>query len=206
MILVFLLSVRSTLVTAVSIPTSVLITFIALRAAGYSLNILTLGALTIAIGRVVDDSIVVIENIKRHLGTARTSARRSLAGGEGGGRRGHRVDAHDGRRVPPIAFVGGIAGELFRPFALTVTIALLASLLVVADDRPGAGVLVPQARQARRRRGRAPRSTPRRRGDGAARAAARVPAGHPLDPAAPWITVVPGRARARRHDRAGAAA
>jgi multidrug efflux pump subunit AcrB len=66
-ILVFLLSVRATLVTAISIPTSVLITFIGLQAADYTLNILTLGALTIAIGRVVDDSIVVIENIKRHL-------------------------------------------------------------------------------------------------------------------------------------------
>ncbi|MBN9184489.1 MAG: efflux RND transporter permease subunit, partial [Microbacterium sp.] len=65
-ILIFLMSVRSTLVTAISIPTSVLITFIGIQAFGYSLNILTLGALTIAIGRVVDDSIVVIENIKRH--------------------------------------------------------------------------------------------------------------------------------------------
>ncbi|MCU1514954.1 MAG: efflux transporter permease subunit, partial [Microbacteriaceae bacterium] len=67
-ILVFLFSVRSTLVTAISIPVSVLITFIGMQASGYTLNIITLGALTIAIGRVVDDSIVVIENIKRHLG------------------------------------------------------------------------------------------------------------------------------------------
>ncbi|MFM9597001.1 efflux RND transporter permease subunit, partial [Streptomyces scabiei] len=65
-IFVFLLSVRSTLVAAISIPTSVLITFVGIQAFGYSLNILTLGALTIAIGRVVNDSIVVIENIKRH--------------------------------------------------------------------------------------------------------------------------------------------
>jgi HAE1 family hydrophobic/amphiphilic exporter-1 len=64
---VFLLSVKSTIVTAISIPTSVLLTFIGLQLADYSLNILTLGALTIAIGRVVDDSIVVIENINRHL-------------------------------------------------------------------------------------------------------------------------------------------
>ena len=66
-ILLFLLSVRSTLVTAISIPASVLITFIGMQAAGYTLNVITLGALTIAIGRVVDDSIVVIENIKRHM-------------------------------------------------------------------------------------------------------------------------------------------
>ena len=66
-ILVFLLSVRSTLVTAVSIPLSVVVALIALWVGDYSLNVLTLGALTIAVGRVVDDSIVVLENIKRHL-------------------------------------------------------------------------------------------------------------------------------------------
>nr|WP_199861884.1 efflux RND transporter permease subunit [Frigoribacterium sp. CFBP 8766] len=129
-ILVFLLSVRSTIVTAISIPTSVLITFIGLQAAGYTLNILTLGALTIAIGRVVDDSIVVIENIKRHLagGDGRvasiTTAVREVAGA---------VTASTVTTVVvflPLAFVGNITGELFRPFALTVTIALLASLFV----------------------------------------------------------------------------
>src|SRR5690606_15496411 len=66
-ILVFLLSVRSTVVTAVSIPLSVLVALIGLWVGGHSLNLLTLGGLTIAVGRVVDDSIVVLENIKRHL-------------------------------------------------------------------------------------------------------------------------------------------
>ncbi|ASN52237.1 efflux RND transporter permease subunit [Sinomonas sp. R1AF57] len=129
-ILVFLLSVRSTLVTAVSIPLSLLITFIGLYATKYSLNLLTLGALTIAIGRVVDDSIVVIENIKRHLGygeektTAILAGVREVAGA---------VTASTLTTVAvflPIAFVGSLAGELFRPFALTITIALLASLAV----------------------------------------------------------------------------
>lgn len=129
-ILVFLMSARSTLVTAVSIPLSLLITFIGLSATGYSLNILTLGALTIAIGRVVDDSIVVIENIKRHLSygeekvPAILTAIREVAGA---------ITASTLTTVAvflPIAFVGELAGELFRPFALTVTMALLASLLV----------------------------------------------------------------------------
>ncbi|PTT64922.1 efflux RND transporter permease subunit, partial [Arthrobacter sp. HMWF013] len=129
-ILVFLMSARSTLVTAVSIPLSLLITFIGLSATGYSLNILTLGALTIAIGRVVDDSIVVIENIKRHLSygeekvAAILTAIREVAGA---------ITASTLTTVAvflPIAFVGELAGELFRPFALTVTMALLASLLV----------------------------------------------------------------------------
>ncbi|QEO14822.1 efflux RND transporter permease subunit [Agromyces intestinalis] len=129
-ILLFLLSVRATIVTAISIPTSVLITFIGLQVADYTLNILTLGALTIAIGRVVDDSIVVIENIKRHLveGVDKAStivhAVREVAGA---------ITASTITTVAvflPIALVEGVTGELFRPFSLTVTIALLASLLV----------------------------------------------------------------------------
>jgi HAE1 family hydrophobic/amphiphilic exporter-1 len=129
-ILVFLLSIRSTLVTAISIPVSVLITFIGMQASGYTLNIITLGALTIAIGRVVDDSIVVIENIKRHLGfgenkkEAILSAVKEVAGA---------VTASTVTTVAvflPLALVGDVTGELFRPFALTVAIALAASLFV----------------------------------------------------------------------------
>ncbi|WP_314502988.1 efflux RND transporter permease subunit [uncultured Microbacterium sp.] len=135
-ILVFLLSVRATLVTAISIPTSVLITFIGIQAFGYSLNILTLGALTIAIGRVVDDSIVVIENIKRHyVGDADKMqsilrAVREVASA---------ITASTITTVAvflPIAFVGDVTGELFRPFALTVTIAMTASLFVALTIVP----------------------------------------------------------------------
>ncbi|WP_308466325.1 efflux RND transporter permease subunit [Rathayibacter soli] len=135
-ILVFLLSVRATLVTAISIPTSVLITFIVMQATGYTLNIITLGGLTIAIGRVVDDSIVVIENIKRHMvpGADRSTtiihAVREVAGA---------ITASTITTVAvflPIAFVGDVTGELFRPFALTVTIALLSSLLVALTIVP----------------------------------------------------------------------
>ncbi|GIG89385.1 efflux RND transporter permease subunit [Plantactinospora endophytica] len=129
-ILVFLLSIRSTLVTAVSIPLSVLVALIALWIGDYSLNLLTLGALTIAVGRVVDDSIVVLENIKRHLGygehkrTAILGGVREVAGA---------VVASTLTTVAvftPIVLVGGFVGQLFAPFAITVTVALLASLLV----------------------------------------------------------------------------
>ncbi|WP_424535809.1 efflux RND transporter permease subunit [Sphaerisporangium viridialbum] len=129
-ILLFLFSLRSTIVTAVSIPLSVLIALIALWTQDFSLNMLTLGALTIAIGRVVDDSIVVLENIKRHLSygeekrQAVESGVREVAGA---------VTASTLTTVAvflPIAFVGGLVGELFSPFAITVTVALLASLLV----------------------------------------------------------------------------
>ena len=129
-ILVFLASIRSTLVTAVSIPLSVVLALIVLWTRDLSLNMLTLGALTIAIGRVVDDSIVVLENIKRHLGygeerqEAILKAVREVAGA---------VTSSTLTTVAvflPIGLVGGMVGELFGSFSLTVTAALLASLLV----------------------------------------------------------------------------
>ncbi|MEV1046654.1 efflux RND transporter permease subunit [Streptomyces sp. NPDC049916] len=129
-ILVFLASVRSTLVTAVSIPLSVVLALIVLWTRDLSLNMLTLGALTIAIGRVVDDSIVVLENIKRHLGygeerrSAIITAVREVAGA---------VTSATLTTVAvflPIGLVGGMVGQLFGSFSLTVTAALLASLVV----------------------------------------------------------------------------
>ncbi|MGW7142398.1 efflux RND transporter permease subunit [Streptomyces xanthophaeus] len=129
-ILVFLGSLRSTLVTAVSIPLSVVLALIVLWTRDLSLNMLTLGALTIAIGRVVDDSIVVLENIKRHLGygeerqSAILTAVKEVAGA---------VTSSTLTTVAvflPIGLVGGMIGELFGSFSLTVTAALLASLLV----------------------------------------------------------------------------
>ncbi|PVE12498.1 hydrogenase expression protein [Streptomyces scopuliridis RB72] len=129
-ILVFLASIRSTIVTAVSIPLSVVLALIVLWTRDLSLNMLTLGALTIAIGRVVDDSIVVLENIKRHLGygeereSAILTAVKEVAGA---------VTASTLTTVAvflPIGLTGGMVGELFGSFSLTVTAALLASLLV----------------------------------------------------------------------------
>jgi len=178
-ILVFLLSVRSTLVTAISIPTSVLITFIAMWASGYTLNIITLGGLTIAIGRVVDDSIVVIENIKRHLrpgiltpaDRAKTvvAAVREVAGA---------ITASTVTTVTvflPIAFVGDVTGELFRPFALTVTIALLASLLVALTIVPVLAYWFLRAPKEHHRHAGAPAA------DAAAGAPAETPADHADD-------------------------
>ncbi|MET8676459.1 efflux RND transporter permease subunit [Streptomyces sp. NPDC004647] len=129
-ILVFLVSLRSTLVTAVSIPLSVVITLIVLWSRDLSLNMLTLGALTIAIGRVVDDSIVVLENIKRHLsyGEERQQAILTAVKEVSGA-----ITSSTLTTVAvflPIGVVGGMIGALFGPFSLTVTVALLASLIV----------------------------------------------------------------------------
>lgn len=135
-ILIFLWSVRSTLVTAISIPTSVLITFIGLAGFEYSLNLFTLSALTIAIGRVVDDSIVVIENINRHLSYGEPKSRAILnAVREVSGA----ITSATITTVAvflPIALVGGLIGELFRPFALTFAVALVASLVVALTIVP----------------------------------------------------------------------
>src|SRR5215204_369565 len=130
-ILGFLFSVRATLVTAISIPLSLLIAMIGLQLGEYSLNIFTLAALTVAVGRVVDDSIVVVENIKRRASGHRTlttgdilASVKELAGA---------VTASTLTTVTvfaPVAIVSGVVGELFRPFAITVAVALGASLLV----------------------------------------------------------------------------
>ncbi|MFT3834316.1 MAG: efflux RND transporter permease subunit [Micropruina sp.] len=129
-ILLFLRSLRPTLITAISIPLSLLIALIALWVGGFTLNILTLAALTVAIGRVVDDSIVVIENIKRHQsygevgGKSIINAVREVAGA---------VTSSTLTTVAvflPIGLVGGQAGEIFRPFAVAAVVALLASLVV----------------------------------------------------------------------------
>ncbi|MEO3785040.1 efflux RND transporter permease subunit [Actinocorallia sp. B10E7] len=129
-IVVFLRSARSTLVTAISIPLSLVVALIVLRFNGYSLNMLTLGGLTIAVGRVVDDSIVVLENIKRHLGygeekrQAIIGAVREVAGA---------VTSSTLTTVAvflPIALVSGVVGELFGSFSVAVTVAMLASLVV----------------------------------------------------------------------------
>ncbi len=129
-ILVFLRSWRSTLVTAISIPTSLLVAFIGLAGFGYSLNLFTLSALTIAIGRVVDDSIVVIENINRHLayGEKKIEAILNSVKEVSGA-----ITAATLTTVAvflPIAVVDGLVGQLFRPFALTFALALVASLFV----------------------------------------------------------------------------
>lgn len=129
-ILVFLMSLRSTLVTAISIPLSLLVTFIGLQAFGYSLNLLTLGALTISIGRVVDDSIVVIENIKRHLEYGEEKSKAILRAVREVATAVTAATLTTVAVFLPVAFVTGIAGELFRPFAITMTIALLGSLFV----------------------------------------------------------------------------
>ena len=138
-ILLFLRDVKSTLISVISIPLSLLIAILLLKQMDVTLNMMTLGAMTVAIGRVVDDSIVVIENIYRRM---------SLKGEPLKGKALVR-EATKEMFIPimsstivtiavflPLALVKGMIGELFMPFALTMVFALLASLLVAVTIVP----------------------------------------------------------------------
>lgn len=121
---------RSTLVIAVSIPTSVLAGFALLWATDHTLNIMTLSGMTVAIGRVVDDSIVVLENIYRHI---QRGEERWRAVVDGTKEVALAIFASTATTVVvflPLGLIGGIIGEFFLPFALAVTFALASSFLV----------------------------------------------------------------------------
>lgn len=136
-ILLFLRNIRMTLISVVSIPVSILAALILLKQADITLNIMTLGGLAVAIGRVVDDSIVVIENIYRHLmkGAERTSEVIRLATREVASA----ITSSTMTTVAvfvPLSFIEGIIGEVFYPFALTVAFALVCSLVVAVTIVP----------------------------------------------------------------------
>ncbi|MGC0143928.1 efflux RND transporter permease subunit [Pseudactinotalea sp. Z1732] len=135
-ILIFMRAWRPTGVTAVSIPLSLLITIIGVNVVGYTLNLLTLAALTVSIGRVVDDSIVVIENIERHLSYGGPKHQAVLTGVREVGGAITSATVATAAVFVPIGLVGGLVGELFRPFAFTAAAALLVSLLVALTIVP----------------------------------------------------------------------
>lgn len=138
-ILMFLRNFRTTLISIVSIPLSLLIAILILNQMGITLNIMTLGAMTVAIGRVVDDSIVVVENIYRRM---------SLKDEKLEGKELVRAATQE-MFMPilsstivtiavflPLGLVQGVVGQVFLPFALTVVFALLASLVVAVTIVP----------------------------------------------------------------------
>jgi HAE1 family hydrophobic/amphiphilic exporter-1 len=126
----FLNSWRSTLITALALPTSVIAAFIAVWACGFTLNFMTLLGLSLAIGVLIDDAIVVRENIVRHM---ERGADRRTAASAGTQEIGLAVTATTFSIIAvfiPVAFMGGGAGEWFRPFALTVATSVLVSLFI----------------------------------------------------------------------------
>ncbi|MCL4478880.1 MAG: efflux RND transporter permease subunit [Deltaproteobacteria bacterium] len=130
-ILIFLRSFTSTLIISLSIPLSVMVTFILLFFVGHqTLNTFTLGALTLSVGRLVDDAIVVLENIYRHRGMGKSPVKAAL---DGTGEVAMPVLASTITTISvffPVVFITGIAKLLFEPFALTISFALIASYFV----------------------------------------------------------------------------
>lgn len=138
-ILLFLRDFKSTVISIISIPVSIFMALLLLNWMDITLNIMTLGAITVAIGRVIDDSIVVVENIYRriHLKDEKLSGRALV--------REATIEMFKPilsstlvtiAVFAPLLFVGGMVGELFLPFALTMSFALLASLLVAITIVP----------------------------------------------------------------------
>jgi multidrug efflux pump subunit AcrB len=135
-IFAFLRSLRATLVTAVSLPTSVLAALLFSWGQGLTLNILTLAGLTIAVGRVVDDAIVVLENSYRHVQEGVEPEQAALRGTT---EVSSAITSSTLTTVAvflPLGLVGGIVSEFFLPLSLTVAFALLASLLVAITIIP----------------------------------------------------------------------
>ncbi len=127
---VFLNSWRSTLITALSLPTSVIAAFIAVWLCGFTLNFMTLLGLSLAIGVLIDDAIVVRENIVRHM---EMGSDRRTAASNGTREIGMAVASTTFSIIAvfiPVAFMPGGAGEWFRPFALTVASSVLVSLFI----------------------------------------------------------------------------
>ncbi|WP_391203054.1 efflux RND transporter permease subunit [Psychrobacillus sp. L4] len=142
-IMLFLRNIRSTFITIVSIPLSLCLTLFLLSLSGVTLNILTLGGVAVAVGRLVDDSIVVIENIFRKMQTEKLSVQMVIAATK---QVGVAITASTLATVAvflPMSLLNGGLQEFLLPFALTVTYSLLASLLVALTVVPlmSAGLL-----------------------------------------------------------------
>lgn len=138
-IFVFLLSIRPTIITGITIPLSVLFVFVGMLATGTTVNMMSLAGLMITIGRMVDDSIVVIENIMRHLRQAPKGESKAKTITRATGEVSSAVISSTVVTVMvfvPILLVEGMAGELFRPFALTVVLAMVGSTIVALTIVP----------------------------------------------------------------------
>ena len=129
-VFVFLHNFRGTLIVALAIPTSIIATFTPLLIAGFSVNMMSMLALSLCVGILVDDSIVVIENIYRHLRMGEEPREAAFNGRTEIGLAAVTITLVDVVVFVPIAFMGGIVGQFFRQFGLTVAFATLFSLFV----------------------------------------------------------------------------
>ena len=152
----FLRDIRSTMIPAVAVPVSIIGTFGAMYLLGYSLDILSLMALTIATGFVVDDAIVVLENISRHLEVGMPRLQAALLGAREVGFTVLSISLSLVAVFLPILLMGGILGRLFREFTLTLSLAIMISLAISLTTTPMMCALLlrprpPDAQTPRRR-------------------------------------------------------
>jgi multidrug efflux pump len=132
----FLRSARATLVPVVAVSVSLVATFAVMYLLGYSLNIFSLMALTVATGFVVDDAIVVLENITRHLDAGKSPLQAALQGSREVGFTVLSMSVSLIAVFVPILLMGGLVGRLFREFAMTITVAIVISLVVSLTTTP----------------------------------------------------------------------
>ena len=133
---IFLKGIRSPIIVGVAIPYSVIVTFVLMYFAGFSLNIMTLGALALGIGMLVDNSIVVIENIERHLGLGKSPKEAASIGTK---EVAGAITASTLTTIAvfvPVLFLSGLIGQIFTEFALTISFSLFASLVVAITVIP----------------------------------------------------------------------
>ena len=135
-ILVFLRNARSTMITALILPTSIIATFGAMYVLGYSLNNLSLMAIILAVGFVVDDAIVVLENITRHMEMGKDRMTAALEGAQEIGFTVLSMTVSLAAVFIPILFMEGMLGRLFREFAVSVGVAVLVSGVVSLSMTP----------------------------------------------------------------------
>ena len=135
-VFVFLRNGRATLIPSVAVPVSLIGTFGAMWLLGYSLDNLSLMALTISTGFVVDDAIVVLENITRHIEAGMTRIEAALLGSREVGFTVVSMSLSLIAVFTPILLMGGIVGRLFREFAVTLSVAILISLIVSLTTTP----------------------------------------------------------------------
>ena len=129
-VLIFLRDRRATLIAAVALPLSAIPTFWAMELMGFSLNLVSLLGITLVTGILVDDAIVEIENIVRHMRMGKSPYRAAMEAADEIGLAVIAITLTIVAIFAPVSFMGGIAGQYFRQFGLTVAIAVLFSLLV----------------------------------------------------------------------------
>jgi hydrophobe/amphiphile efflux-1 (HAE1) family protein len=149
-VFLFLREVRSTLIPTVAVPLSLLGTFAVMYMLGYTLDNLSLMALTISTGFVVDDAIVVIENISRHLEAGMTPFRAAMVGSKEIGFTVLSMSTSLIAVFIPILLMGGIVGRLFREFAVTLSVAIMMSLVVSLTTTPMLSAKFLEAHDTRR--------------------------------------------------------